>query len=335
MSGKCVSVIMPIYNGEKELNRSVKSVLEQSHTNLQLILIDDGSTDKTYDICMEFKKKDARVEVFRLKNGGVSASRNFALDYVKGDYITFLDSDDAMKKNAIATMLKNIENVDLVVCSYYKEFNSRIRIPVERLEMLGEYSSKEYLCNTLRDPGHHYYGVVWNKMYRTDIIQSNNIRFDVEVNLGEDFIFNLSYLLCASKVKVLWNRLILYNKGKTRTLSQNKSKKLEDCIVELNNRKKIYINYAETFKKAELYEKYKQDIHFYWIIFYIRQVHDVYTEYDWSYQEKADWISDIEKDAFIKESLEIVPKRKIERYRRWYGNNYEIKRIVKKIGGIK
>ena len=126
--------------------------------------------------------------------------------------LPLLDADDAMKDTAVATMVKSLEETDsdMVVCSYYKEFNNNIHVSVEKLEKQGRYTVEEYLCNTLKDPGHHYYGVVWNKLYKSIIIQNNKIRFDSDVNLGEDFIFNLEYLSCSRNVNVIRDKLIFY-----------------------------------------------------------------------------------------------------------------------------
>ncbi len=337
MVSKCVSVIMPIYNCENELNRSISSVLNQTYSNIQLILIDDGSTDNSYKICDEYRKKDSRIELYRKENSGVSSSRNYAFDYVFGEYITFLDADDQMKSTAIETMVNAMEKTksDMVVCSYNKEFRHNIHIHVEKLEKSGKYTAKEYICNTLKDPGHHYYGVVWNKIYRFDIIRKNNIRFDTSVNLGEDFIFNLEYLLCAQCVDVIRDRLVNYSKRKTKTLSQNKIKQISDCKLEFENRKKIYERYVDTFKKIGLYDKYIEQISFYWIIFYVRQEHDIRKEYRWDEAQKKEWLECVSNDAYIKNSLSVVPKRKIYKYRRWYFVNYAVKRIVKILGGIK
>ena len=337
MENKCVSVIMPIYNCENELNRSISSVLNQTYSNIQLILIDDGSTDNSCQICEHYRKKDSRVELHVRESSGVSSSRNYGLDCVKGEYVTFLDADDEMKSTAIETMVNTVEKTesDMVVCSYYKEFRSNFHIPVERLERCGKYTAKEYLCNTLKDPGHHYYGVVWNKIYRNEIIRKKNIRFDTNVNLGEDFIFNLEYISNVSSVCVIKDRLINYSKRKSKTLSQNKSKQISDCQWEFANRKQIYDRYVRTFEKFGIYDEYIEQINFYWVIFYVRQVHDTHKEYKWNDLQKKDWLECVENDSYIRQSLSVVPKSRIKRYRRWYCANYEVKRIAKKLGGIK
>ena len=337
MGGKCVSVIMPIFNCENELNRSISSVLKQTYSNIQLILIDDGSTDNSYKICEEYRQKDARIELYKKDNTGVSSSRNYALDYIRGEYVTFLDADDEMKIYAIETMVNSLEKsqADMVVCSYYKEFTNNIHISVEHLEKSGKYSAKEYLCNTLKDPGHHYYGVVWNKIFKTQIIQKYNIRFDTKVNLGEDFIFNLEYIYHSNAINVIDDKLVFYSKKRTKSLSHNTSKQLSDCQLEFQNRKLIYERYIKTFKSLGLYDKNIEKINFYWIIFYVRQIHDTNKEYKWDDLQKNDWIELLENDDLIKESLRIVPSRKVKKYRRWYSRNYIIKKMVKKLGGIR
>ncbi len=337
MTSKCVSVIMPIYNCENELNRSISSVLDQTYSNIQLILIDDGSTDNSYKICDAYRQKDSRIELHKKENSGVSSGRNDGLDYAKGEYVTFLDADDEMKPVAIETMVNSMEKTesDMVVCSYYKEFRRNLHIPVERLDKSGKYTAKEYLCNTLKDPGHHYYGVVWNKIYRNEIIRKHNIRFDTNVNLGEDFIFNLEYISNVSSVCVIKDRLVNYSKSKSKTLSQNKSKQVSDCQWEFINRKKIYDRYVNTFKMFGVYNQFIEEINFYWVIFYVRQVHDANKEYRWDDIQKSKWLDFVENDPYIRQSLSVVPNRKINRYRRWYSLNYAVKKMAKKLGGIK
>ena len=153
--------------------------------------------------------------------------------------------------------------------------------------------------------------------------------------MGEDFIFNLEYISNVSSVCVIKDRLINYSKRKSKTLSQNKSKQISDCQWEFANRKQIYDRYVRSFERFGIYDEHIEQINFYWIIFYVRQVHDTHKEYKWNDLQKKDWLECVENDSYIRQSLSVVPKRRINRYRRWYCANYEVKRIAKKLGGIK
>lgn len=328
---KCVSVIVPVYNSELYLGRCLDSVIKQTYRDLQIILVDDGSKDKSSEICEQYALKDDRIEVYHLENRGVSNTRNYALTKVRGEYVQFVDSDDKIKLNMVETMVRAIEksNADMAVCNYVKDFDD-IHICNARLEFPGIYTNKEYLLNTLRDPGHHYYGVVWNKLYRSSIIARNKIRFDESVDLGEDFIFNLSYLLNSEKVKVCIQSLYYYNKSRDITLSSKRYKMLEDCQKEFNNRKKIFDFYKETFKKSGMYEEYKDRIYFYWVIFFTRQWNSLKYEYkSWSESQKKNWQDILINDSNIQKSFELIPKGRIVMYAKKNLIDYKIKNFIK------
>ena len=117
---KKISVIVPIYNSEDYIDRCVRSIVEQSYKNIEIILVDDGSTDNSSMMCDEWAKNDKRVKVIHKENGGVSSARNEGLKIAKGDYISFVDSDDYIDKKMIEKMLNQMEkgNTDLVICNY-------------------------------------------------------------------------------------------------------------------------------------------------------------------------------------------------------------------------
>ena len=146
------------------------------------------------------------------------------------------------------------------------------------MEKEGLYDSAQYLIKTLKDPGHHYYGVLWNKFYKTDIIRENSIKFMESVTLGEDFIFNLNYLKYCNKVQIKNHYLYYYNCENGNSLSRQYKKSYNVCENEYKNRQKIYKYYCNCFKETGLYEKYEKKIVKYWTVFYIRQLYIVSHE---------------------------------------------------------
>ena len=122
-----ISVIIPVYNSEKFLNRCVDSVLKQSYKELDIILIDDGSSDKSGEMCDQYAQMDKRVRVIHQKNRGVSAARNSGLDVAIGDYCTFVDSDDYIESEMYQSMIDIAEqyNCDVIMCDCVKEFGTR------------------------------------------------------------------------------------------------------------------------------------------------------------------------------------------------------------------
>lgn len=333
LNTKYVSVIVPIYNSDMYLHRCLDSIINQTYRNLQIILVDDGSEDKSSKICEQYAQKDDRIEVYHVENRGVSNTRNYALTKVRGEYVQFVDSDDILKNNMTEIMVKAIEksNADMVVCNYIKDFEI-IHLSNSRLEFPGTYTNEKYLRNTLRDPGHHYYGVVWNKLYRSRIIAENEIRFDVSVDLGEDFIFNLGYWQNCGKIKVCRKNLYYYNKARTVTLSSNRNKTIDDCKKELYNRKKIFNIYMNVFKKLGMYEKYKDRIYFYWVIFFARQWNSLKCEYkNWSESQIKEWRDIILKDKNIQKSFQLISKIKIVMYAEKNLIGHKVKNVIKNL----
>ena len=116
-----VSIIIPVYNTSAYIDRCLDSVTKQSYNNIEIILVDDGSTDDSHEKCLSWAKKDDRIKIITQKNGGLSAARNAGLDVCKGEYIQFLDSDDKIGQDMVKKMISEIEknNADLAACAFY------------------------------------------------------------------------------------------------------------------------------------------------------------------------------------------------------------------------
>lgn len=198
-----VSIIVPIYNSEKYLRKTLDSIYNQSYKDFEVILVNDGSKDKSLQICEEYKLKNKNTKLISLKNSGVSNARNEGLKNTKGEYICFLDSDDIIDKNYLDEMVKLIRNSDIGVCSYevikYKNNETKI------IKAMNNKTIDEILItlilNELLNP-------LWNKIYRTELIKKYNIKFDKDINLGEDLLFNLKYLSHCHDVST--TNLVLY-----------------------------------------------------------------------------------------------------------------------------
>ncbi|BEH91603.1 glycosyl transferase [Turicibacter faecis] len=192
-----VSVILPVYNSEKTIEKTINSVLNQSYQNFELIIINDGSTDNTDIICSSYIN-DSKVRYIYNKNQGVSKSRNIGLDLAEGEYICFIDSDDLYEKNYLNEMIKRItdNNCDWDICGYQcfessnKNFSIEKGFITEEKNVVIEFLQSKLLFNQL-----------WNKIYKNKIIQENYIRFEENLNLGEDAIFNINYLKYCNKIE--------------------------------------------------------------------------------------------------------------------------------------
>lgn len=213
-----ISVIVPVYKVEKYLPRCVDSILSQSFTDFELILVDDGSPDNCGKICDEYAQKDSRVRVFHKSNGGVSSARNLGLDNAKGEWITFIDSDDYIHEMFLSTLYKK-HNVDLIVGSFqvigYDEgWNGILEDSIYDEFSLKDNIVKISLMINLQTP--------WGKLFRHDIICTNHIVFDEKLHIGEDTLFVLNYLAYTSRLWLCDKPYYFYERGNVNCLSRSK-----------------------------------------------------------------------------------------------------------------
>ena len=227
MERDLVSIIIPIYNAEKYLNRCIDSVLNQTHKKIEILLINDGSNDKSKDICDVYSSKDKRIKVSHNKNLGVSATRNYGLNLANGEFIQFVDADDYVDINYTKHMLRNMKlNCDIVISGYNIEKMKGGNITIKRNNpSLKRDLSKELFkenfgllfSESLINP-------VWNKMYRNEIIQEQRILFSEEINMGEDLLFNLKYFEHCQKINILSDHLYNYIDFGSDTLTKSYKK---------------------------------------------------------------------------------------------------------------
>ncbi|MBT2616776.1 MULTISPECIES: glycosyltransferase [unclassified Bacillus (in: firmicutes)] len=197
-----ISIIIPVYNAEKYLTKCLESVKNQTHQDLEVILVNDGSTDQSSSICNEYAQKDKRFNVIHKKNGGVSSARNEGLKVAKGEYIGFIDPDDwvegCMFEKLYQLAIEN--NADISMCGYYKEkvdgtvLNNIINSPVIELTPI------ESINNILNK--NDYRGFLWNKLFSADILKKTPVvDFNNEIHFCEDLLFCCqSILKCGSIV---------------------------------------------------------------------------------------------------------------------------------------
>ncbi len=198
-----ISVIVPIYKVENYLNRCIESIVNQTYKNLEIILVDDGSPDNCGNMCDDWSEKDERILVVHKANGGQGAARNLALDICVGQYIVFVDSDDYLELNMIATLYENIvvNAADVVACNYYKVNEAGVRENVNIFKNNIITDKHEILRNISK------FVVPWGKIYKRDIF--NEIRYPIDKFAEDSFI---SYLIMdkCKKIQTLKNPLCSY-----------------------------------------------------------------------------------------------------------------------------
>ena len=207
---KKISLILPIFNVEIFLQRCLQSIVGQDYPNIEIILINDGSTDQSGSICDEFAKSDKRIKVIHKQNQGVSAARNQGIKLSTGDYCCFIDSDDYIEPNFVSTMIHYLEKYsgDLVCCSCIRERKDGYiewRKGTPHIRYYNHLEAIEVLFSQQT-----FGGWPWNKIYRTSIIKNNNLLFREDLRICEDEVFILDYLLYSEKTIFIPNELYHY-----------------------------------------------------------------------------------------------------------------------------
>ncbi|MGN0550981.1 MAG: glycosyltransferase family 2 protein [Acutalibacteraceae bacterium] len=213
-----ISIIVPIYNSEQFLSRCVDSILKQTVTDFELLLIDDGSPDKSGIICDEYASKDNRIRVLHKENGGVSTARNIGLDSALGEYICFVDSDDFLEKNYLEVLLKNSleNNAEMIVCSYFSHSAREISYCNMKTSII-DHCNENWKTADLISSSFMYYP--WNKLFLRKILEKNNIRFDETIKFSEDLIFNCNYIVYCQTIVTLSEELYHYNQENLQNAS--------------------------------------------------------------------------------------------------------------------
>jgi glycosyltransferase involved in cell wall biosynthesis len=190
MNSPEVSIIVCIYNAEKYLSRCIDSIIAQTFTHFECILIDDGSTDNSLSICERYRQSDDRIIVIHQENSGVSAARNKGIEVARGKYIYFVDSDDYIQQNMYEKLVAAINDSDTdVVCCGYNENKKPYALCNEDF-IFSNTSTLEIV---------HYlemrqaFGIVWNKLYKKNILDTYLIRSPVSIKFGDDMLFNMEY----------------------------------------------------------------------------------------------------------------------------------------------
>lgn len=207
---KYLSIIIPVYNAEKYLRNCVESILCQSFKDYELILVDDGSKDKSGEICDEFMLKDKRVKTFHIENGGPSKARNLGIRNATGLYIEFVDADDEIVPGGLERLytLAKKNNPDIIIAdSQVVAVDGKVK-SILSVEENDQIELVEYLknLNTIKKATLLHY--IWNKWYKRELIHNNTIFFDENEKLGEDFLFNCE--LVNKAVCILGTDKILY-----------------------------------------------------------------------------------------------------------------------------
>lgn len=260
-SNYLISIVIPVYNVEKYLRECLNSVLNQGYKRLEILIVNDGSSDKSGQICDEYVLKDSRVKVFHNENFGVSHARNFGLNKVTGDYVVFVDSDDIILPNFVDYMLYLVKNTGAEFCMT-KNVSNLKDVDVLDDKSFTVLSSEEATCVLL------YPDIpigCWNKIYKLSLLRDNNIAFPTDFFMGEGLNFITTVSQMANKVGLGYGKVYNYRKDNldSATTSFNICK-MDNAFKAIYNIRKNLILRTPKVKKA-------LDFHLWWTNFYALQ----------------------------------------------------------------
>ena len=276
-----VSIIVPVYNAQSHLSRCLESICGQEYKNLELIVINDGSKDKSLPVCEEFRKKDSRILLVDKANSGVSDTRNLGLKLAGGKYVQFVDSDDYIAPDYTARLVGAAEKTgaDLVISPYTMVIPAGASKPEQVLEKIqddlgvmhvarppenreygflpeGVYDKDTFARRLMDKPASYFYSVLWNKLYRRILLTGNEICFTSEVRWAEDLVFNMQYIQYAEVFVAIGTPGYYYVQNPQSI-----------CHTQINlasivqNKLQVFRYYKDLYTKLGLYDKVQPQLY--------------------------------------------------------------------------
>ena len=273
MAQPLVSIIVPVYNGEKTIERCLRSIQNQSYSNIEVLVVNDGSSDHTERIIRKYVQRDSRFRYIEKENSGVSDSRNVAMAEAKGDYFQFVDGDDWLVKQATEEFVNTALTFgcDMVISDFYRVCGRRIYTKghIDAGPVITRMKYAEYMMEA---PANFYYGVLWNKFFRADIIRTFALKCSLQLDWCEDFQFNLEYLQYVGKVGVIRKPLYYYVKTKGSLVDTQ-----VNFQQSIRTKRILFDHYRDLYKAIDLYEENKLRIQ----MFYLSFAHDKTNKVKW------------------------------------------------------
>lgn len=299
-----ISIITPVYNVEVCIDKSIRSIINQSSKNFELILIDDGSKDKSIDIAKELLEgSDVNYKIITQKNSGVSVARNRGIEEASGEYITFLDSDDYIDSKFVELMYKKAQETqcDIVFCDYSEVDTKGNTLVKSRAKYLNTFiSGKEAALRQLNDEINIG---MRNAIYKTSIIKENNVAFDTNRKYAEDMIFIVKALLYSHKI-ISVNEVLAFYVIWEASVSNSVSLKHLDCYYS-------YVDLLEYVKEDDNLKEIKKFLKEYKIPYAIAHIFSVLSR-NKAFHE--DLFKFLQKEA-VREYLRVY---KIQKYNKKY-----------------
>lgn len=281
-----VSIVVPIYNAVQYLDRCIRSVVDQTYTDLEIILVDDGSKDNSLQICEKWRQRDHRIRIISQSNHGVSFARNIGIKKSNGDYLMLLDSDDWLDVEACEKLLRKIkmQNADCVICGF-KQTSGNIWAPKWDRDYLTLSSFKQdfiYWINT------ELLSSSVNKMYKRDLI---NKFYPEDMSFGEDLIFVLNYLENCKRISFIRESFYQHEVHNSVSLTHSFSPIRFSNLEDIQNKIELF---ADEYSKSDIriYRKYIRDA--------LHMIRMLYKNKEVSYKEKRDIINQWMLHSYMK-----------------------------------
>ena len=239
-----LSIITPVYNVAEYLSTCIQSILVQTYSNIELILVDDGSTDGSGEICDEWASRDKRIRVIHQKNRGVSSARNMGLMKSKGTIIGFVDSDDWIEPEMYEKMINALGDADMIACGYVDYVRGLDKPILKGMQSVGNCSFEKAIIQMYRKDG--FFTSIWNKLYKREILY--DVKFDESIKVGEDELWLISVMKNGCNFGFLPEPLYHY---RLRTDSVSRIVTEHDKQLTVLNAKKQVISHLKENKNAQ------------------------------------------------------------------------------------
>lgn len=302
LNNEIISVIIPIFNSQKVLVKCIEALRKQSYGQLEIIFVDDGSTDGSYNLLKKAKEQDNRIKVVRQENKGVSAARNLGILNASGKYIMFCDDDDLPLSDWCLKMYLAIEDHP----------DAWIACGINVCDEEGNIIYKHEAKGNILDISEYFHvfksglsGSVWNKIYRTSIIKENQLLFDTNYKRGEDVLFNIQYYRMCSEIVVVEECLYNYYRYISRKTLTN-----HVYVDEMNLFEALYFKRLDVISEKDIYE-YKKH---YWHLYWQELIKVMYGKNKTSVMKKIGICQNIINGEIFQELLKKYGKKEMDKY---------------------
>lgn len=288
-----ISVIVPVYNGEKTIEKCLGSIMSQTYSDLEIVIINNASTDSSKDICNNYAKQDGRIRFYDCLEKGVSNARNMGLSMSTGKYITFVDCDDYVERDHIQALFDAMsQGVQMSICAYENNYEDRALVSAIPKELLGKWELKSSpdIVKLLYES--YFLNALWNKLYLKEKITEG---FCTDIECGEDILFNVGYLKNISGINVVPNASYHYTHIQTESITNHFNSGKFYQWIKVNE---AFLEYYESIGGSDLqsiyHMFYDESFSLYW---YMRRNNKL------SQKEKRQMMSEFVDSSFVRRSI--------------------------------